>query len=165
MSPQENHITCLNSRTSPLCGAFPVRKKRVWYTYSCAMSNQTWTFCYGSLRNSSTQALNLKQHKWNLSSTVKGTVWVLFLATWKMTILHNSSNLNFTFIHLHPLYPNLLLHHPLEFLPPEPKICWFNNILLVVCLSTSGERALNHTIVKRLILTTNTQATKIKSSF
>ena len=36
---------------------------------------------------------------------------------------------------------------------------------LVVCLSTNGERALNHTIVKRLILTTNTQATKIKSSF
>ncbi len=30
---------------------------------------------------------------------------------------------------------------------------------LVVCLSTNGERALNYTIVKRLILTTNTQAT------
>ncbi len=29
---------------------------------------------------------------------------------------------------------------------------------LVVCLSTNGERALNYTIVKRLILTTNTQA-------
>ncbi len=34
-----------------------------------------------------------------------------------------------------------------------------------MCLSTNGERALNHTIVKRLILTTNTQATKTKSSF
>ena len=31
---------------------------------------------------------------------------------------------------------------------------------LVVCLSTNGERALNYTIVKWLILTTNTQATK-----
>ncbi len=41
----------------------------------------------------------------------------------------------------------------------------FKYITLVVCLSTNGERALNHTIVKRLILTTNTQATKIKSSF
>ncbi len=39
------------------------------------------------------------------------------------------------------------------------------NIVLVVCLSTNGERALNHTIVKQLILSTNTQATKIKSSF
>ncbi len=38
-------------------------------------------------------------------------------------------------------------------------------VLLVVCLSTNGERALNYTIVKWLILTTNTQATKIKSSF
>ncbi len=37
--------------------------------------------------------------------------------------------------------------------------------ILVVCLSTNGERALNYTIVKWLILTTNTQATKIKSSF
>ncbi len=35
---------------------------------------------------------------------------------------------------------------------------------LVVCLSTNGERALNYTIVKRLILITKTQATKIKSS-
>ncbi len=34
-----------------------------------------------------------------------------------------------------------------------------------MCLSTNGERALNHTIVKRLTLTTKTQATKIKSSF
>ncbi len=38
-------------------------------------------------------------------------------------------------------------------------------LTLVVCLSTNGERALNHTIVKRLILTTKTQATKIKSEF
>ncbi len=44
-----------------------------------------------------------------------------------------------------------------------PMVCCY--IKLVVCLSTNGERALNHTIVKRLILTTNTQATKIKSSF
>ncbi len=35
--------------------------------------------------------------------------------------------------------------------------------LLVVCLSTNGERASNYTIVKWLILTSNTQATKIKS--
>ncbi len=34
--------------------------------------------------------------------------------------------------------------------------------ILVVCLSTNGERALNYTIVKRLILTTNIQTTKIK---
>ncbi len=32
----------------------------------------------------------------------------------------------------------------------------------MVWLSTNGERALNHTIVKRLILTTNTQATKVE---
>ncbi len=41
----------------------------------------------------------------------------------------------------------------------------WKNSKLVVCLSTNGERALNYTIVKWLILTTNTQATKIKSSF
>ena len=36
---------------------------------------------------------------------------------------------------------------------------------LVVCLSTNGQRSLNYTIVKRLILTSYTQATKMKSSF
>ncbi len=35
-------------------------------------------------------------------------------------------------------------------------------ITLVVCLSTNGERALNYTIVKLLILTTDIQTTKIK---
>ncbi len=36
------------------------------------------------------------------------------------------------------------------------------SIVLVVCLSTNGERA---TLLLNLILTTNTQAIKIKSSF
>ncbi len=34
---------------------------------------------------------------------------------------------------------------------------------LVVCLSTNGERALKTTLLLNLILTTNTQAIKIKS--
>ncbi len=38
-----------------------------------------------------------------------------------------------------------------------------DNLTLVVCLSTNGKRTLNYTIVKRLILTTIIQATKIKS--
>ncbi len=38
-------------------------------------------------------------------------------------------------------------------------------IKLVACLSTNGEQALNYTIVEQLILTTNIQTTKIKSSF
>ncbi len=32
----------------------------------------------------------------------------------------------------------------------------------MVCLSTNGKRALNHTIVKQLILITNAQATKVE---
>ncbi len=44
-------------------------------------------------------------------------------------------------------------------------VCVCNAHKLVVCLSTNGERTLNYTIVKQLILTTKTQATKIKSNF
>ncbi len=47
---------------------------------------------------------------------------------------------------------------------PRESLARFAHSPTSVCLSTNGERALNYTIVKRLILTTNIQTTKIKSS-
>ncbi len=48
--------------------------------------------------------------------------------------------------------------------PPTHMLAMIQEIILVVCLSTNGERALNYTIVK-FDFNTSTQAIKIKSSF
>ena len=61
------------------------------------------------------------------------------------------------------LFPSSL--HGYTCLSFTQQVIFHFELILVVCLSTNGERSLNYTIVTRLILTTDTQAAKIKSSF